>query len=119
MLLKLRKKLTIYIGVAKIFDCGGRPNCKSHAMTSTQFLEKRNFLWDKNTAEWRIRNRGLGWHATWILLKTNDLNQKLKRFSQLFKLGDDVKKLVQPKLITNRGVGAVARRFLVFFFGKK
>ena len=33
------------------------------------------------------RSRGLGWHVTWILLKGKDLNQKLKRFPKLSKLG--------------------------------
>ena len=47
-------------------------------MTISNFFEKMDFLWDKDIVKWRIRSRGLSWHVTWILLKGNDLNQKLK-----------------------------------------
>ena len=43
---------------------GERPNRKSHAMTSSKFFKKREFLWEKDTVEWRIKNRGLGWQVT-------------------------------------------------------
>ena len=32
-----------------------------------------------------IRSRGSGWHATWILLKRDNLEQKLKNFSKMSK----------------------------------
>ena len=33
-----------HIGVARIFDWGGGPNRKSHAMTSSQFFEEELFM---------------------------------------------------------------------------
>ena len=36
------------IGAARIFDWGREPIRKSHLMTSSKILEKRNFVWDKN-----------------------------------------------------------------------
>ena len=95
--IKINKKtLSRYIGVVRIFDWGGggRSNHKSYVMTSTKFFEKRNFLRDKYTVEWRIRSRGLGWHVTWVLLKKKDVNLKLNRFPKLSALGDVVSKLV-------------------------
>ena len=84
----------VYVGLAGMFDWGGRPNRKSHAMTTSNFFEKKDFLWDKDIIEWRIRSWGLGWYGTWSLLKDEALNQKLKRFSKLSKLGDVVSKPV-------------------------
>ena len=75
------------------FCWGGRSNRKSHVMTSSKFFEKRDFLRDKDTVEWRIRSRGLSWHVTWVLLNKKDKNLKLKRFQKLAKLGDVVRKL--------------------------
>ena len=52
------------------FDWRRRPNRKSHAMTSSNFFEKmRDFLWNEDTVEWRIRSRDLGWHETLISLE--------------------------------------------------
>ena len=44
-----RKKISIasYIGVAKIFDWGGGPNHKSHAMTSSKIFKTGTFGWAK------------------------------------------------------------------------
>ena len=86
--LKVKKKPFVrYIGVARIFDWRGGPNRKSHAITLSKFFEKRDFLWDKDIVKWRIRSRGLGWHVIWILLKENDLNQKLKKISKIVQVG--------------------------------
>ena len=43
-----KKSFTRYIGVTRIFDWRGGPNRKSHAMTLSEFFEKRDFLWDKD-----------------------------------------------------------------------
>ena len=74
------KNLQLYtdIGITRIFDWREVPNRKPHAMTSSEIFEKRDFLWDKDTAKWRIRSRDLVWHVTRILLKGEDLNQTLK-----------------------------------------
>ena len=47
------------------FGFGG-PNRKSHAMTSLEIFEKREFLWAKNE---RSEAGGLVWHKIRILLK--------------------------------------------------
>ena len=47
------------------------------------------------------KSRDLDWHVIWILLKGKDLNQNLKIFPKLSKLGDVVNKLVLPKRITD------------------
>ena len=93
-MMKVEKTLTRYEGVARIFDYGERQKRKSHAMSSSKFFKNKDFLWDKNTVEWIMRSRGLGWHVTWILLKRKDLNIKLIRFLKSSKLGDVVSKLV-------------------------
>ena len=66
---------------------GGRPNRKSHVMTSSKFFEKRDFLRDKDTL-------GPGLACNLGFAKKKDLNQKLRRFSKLSKLGHVVSKLV-------------------------
>ena len=91
---KKKKKMTRYMDVVRIFDWGGRPSHRSLVMTLTKFFEKRNFLRDTDTVEWRIRSRGMGWHVTWVLLKKKDLNLNLKRFPKLSELGDLVSKLI-------------------------
>ena len=40
-------------------------------------FRKKNFLWDKDIVEWKIRSRGLVWHLTKSFLKKEGLNQKL------------------------------------------
>ena len=89
-----KKTITRYIGVARIFDWGERPNRKLHEMTSSKFFRKRDFLRDEDIVEWKIRSRGLGWHVTWVLLNKKSLNLKLKRFPKLSKLGGVVSKVV-------------------------
>ena len=42
---------------------------KSHALTSSNIFEMRHFLRDNDIVKWKIRSRGLVWHATRILLK--------------------------------------------------
>ena len=88
-------------------------------MTSSKIFEKRDFLWDKATVEWRIRIRDLDWHVTWILLKGENLKQKLKRFQKLSKLEEVVSKLVQTKRITTEGLGASRWASFCVFFLKK
>ena len=44
-----------YIGVARIFDWWEMPKCKSHAMTSSKFVEKRDFVLDEDAVE--LENR--------------------------------------------------------------
>ena len=113
------KTFTRYVGVARIFDLRGGPNCKSHAMRLSNFFKKGDFLRDKNIVKWRIRSRDLGWYVTWILRKGKDLNHKLKFFPKLSKLEDGVSKLVYPKRITNLGLGAGRWAIFSNFWGKK
>ena len=88
-----KKTYTRYVSVARIFDWGeGRPNHKSHFMTSSKFFEKRNFLRHKDIVEWRIKSRNLGWHLGFA--KEKDLNLKFKRFTKLSELEDMMSKLV-------------------------
>ena len=49
-------------------------------------FREKNFLWDKDIVEWKIRNRGLVWHLTESFLKGEGLNQKLQM--KISKLGD-------------------------------
>ena len=58
-----------YVGVARIFDWGGETNPQITRNDLIKFFEKRKFLRDKDTVEWKIRSRNLGWHVTWVLLK--------------------------------------------------
>ena len=67
-------------------------------MTSSNIFEMRHFLRNNDIVKWKIRSRGLVWHATRILLK----GVKVK----MCDLGDMVSNLVQHKRITDRGVGA-------------
>ena len=46
---------------------------KLHAMTSSNIFEMRHFLRDKDVVKWKIRSRGLVWHATKILRKGDHL----------------------------------------------
>ena len=90
-------------------------------MTSTKFFDKRNFLRDKDTVQWRIRSRGLGWHVTLVLLKkkkkTLELEPKVyKKFKKLSQWGDMVIKLVKPKCIIDGSSGAAAGQFFENFF---
>ena len=62
-------------------------NCKLQGMASSEIFENNDFLWKKNTVEWRIRIRGLGWHVSKILLKGENLDQKLKKFCQFVLVG--------------------------------
>ena len=50
------------------FCLGDGANHKSHTMTSSEIFCKRNFLWDKDIVKWKIKNRGLGFRVTRILL---------------------------------------------------
>ena len=55
---------------------GGKPQIACNDVIRT--FRKRNFLWDKDIVEWKIRSSGLVWHLPRILLKGEGLNQKLK-----------------------------------------
>ena len=46
------------------------------------------------TMKWKFESQGLGWHVTRIFLKGEDLNEKLKSFPKMPKLGEVVSKLV-------------------------
>ena len=49
------------IGVARIFDWGGgKPKITCNEVIKN--FRKRNFLWDKDIVQWKIRSRGLVWH---------------------------------------------------------
>ena len=54
----------------RIFGWGGT---KSHAMTPSNNFEMRNFLRDKVIVKWKIRSRGLIWHATRIFVEGGGL----------------------------------------------
>ena len=49
-------------------------------------FQKRNFLWDEDIAEWKIRSRGLVWHLTKSFAKGEGLKKKLQM--KISKLGD-------------------------------
>ena len=46
---------------------------ESHAIMSSNIFEMRHFLGDKDILKWKIRSRGLVWHATRVLLKGENL----------------------------------------------
>ena len=92
------------------FGLGEGLNRKSHAITSSEIFEKRDFLWDK---EWKIKSWRSDLARNQDLLKGKDQNCKLKSFTYISKLGDVVSKLVQFKRVTDRPeVGATSRRRL-------
>ena len=90
---------------AKFLSAGGSapipPNQPPHSkflpscLTLSHIFEKKDFLWDKDTVEWRIRSRGLHELTSNLdFAKGKDLNQKLKIFQNCLKLRDVVSKLV-------------------------
>ena len=50
------------LGVVRIFDWGREANRKSHGMMLSKLFEKKDFIWNKDSIEWRIRSRDLGRH---------------------------------------------------------
>ena len=96
------------IGLARMFDWGERPNCKSHAMTSSKIFEKKEFLWDKDIAKWRIRSRGLSWHGSWILPMGKDLttSKKISKIVQIGRRGE------QTRLTSSAKVELLYPKFL-------
>ena len=62
--------LMVTIGVAKIFDWGGKPQITCNDVI--KIFWKKNFLWGKDIVEWKIRS--LVWHLTKILLKKEGSN---------------------------------------------
>ena len=52
---------------------------------------------------------GLGWHATRILLKGEDLNERLKCFPKMIKLEEVISKLVSLKGSTDGGLSLESR----------
>ena len=51
------------IGVARVFDWLGNPRITCN-MTPSEIFKSRDFLWDKNTVEWKIRSLG-----PWLVLQ--------------------------------------------------
>ena len=45
---------------------GGGADRKSHAMTSSEIFDRRQFLWNKDTVKWKIISRGIGKRVTKI-----------------------------------------------------
>ena len=112
--IKVKKKtFTMYIGIARTFDWRGGPNCKSHAMTLSKFVEKMVFLWDKHIVKWRIRIRGLVWHVTWILLKG-----KGKKFENCPSCKTWLANLFNQKCHRLRNGGPAAGQLFVVLGGK-
>ena len=99
------------IGVARIFDWGGgKPKITCNEVIRN--FRKRNFLWDKDIVEWKIRSRGLVWYFTESFLKGEGLNQKLQM--KVSKLGELCKLTSLLKRITDGDLGTkppVAGRF--------
>ena len=77
---------------------GGRPNRKSHAMTSAEIFENRDFLWDK---EGKIRSLGSDLAHNQNFAKGEGLKLQVKNFYKYIKRGDTVSKLLQLKCITD------------------
>ena len=72
-------------GVARIFNWGGaKPKITCNDVIRN--FQKRNFLWDKDIEEWKIRSCGLVWHLTESFLKGEGLKQNLQM--KISKLGD-------------------------------
>ena len=55
-------------------------------MTSSKIFKRRDFLWDKNTLEWKIRSLGSELERKHNVAKRKDLNQKLKLLEICVKL---------------------------------
>ena len=89
----LKKKWpNIKIDVARIFELG-TPNPKITCnMMSSKIFKRRDFLWDKNTLEWKIRS--LGRCVNRMLLKRKDWNQKFMFSKYVLNCGGAVKKLM-------------------------
>ena len=61
--IKVKKNIgVIHIDGARIFDWGGRAKPQIIGNDVIKNFRKEKFLWDKDTVEWRIRSRDLGWH---------------------------------------------------------
>ena len=82
------------IGVAKIFDWGGKTQITCNG--GFRNFQNEGFLWDRDTVEWKVRSRGL---CVWtqgsrgdfgILLKGKTFNQNLWSFPKMSSLGDVV-----------------------------
>ena len=69
---------TLFHRRSQDFWLGGGPKPKITCNDVIRNFRKRNFLWDKDIVEWKIRSRGPVWHETRISLKGEGLNQKLK-----------------------------------------
>ena len=66
------------IGVDKIFDWEGRGKTQIICNDDIRYLKNVEFLWDRNTVEWKVRSRGLCvWHIIMFLLKGETFNQNL------------------------------------------
>ena len=58
----------------------------------------------KDTVEWMIKNRGLGWRVTRILLKEENSNQKLKSIYFSVRIGRRGEQtIVKLKCVTDGG----------------
>ena len=76
--IKVHKKiLARYIGEARIFDWGERPNRKSHVMTSSKFFEKMDFYRTKNTVEMDYQKLGPGLACNLDFAKQKGLEPKI------------------------------------------
>ena len=70
--------IALHMSVARIFDWRG-PKPKITSNDIIRNFQKRNILWGKDIAEWKIRSCGLIWHLSRILLKKKRLDPKVKK----------------------------------------
>ena len=81
------------LNLARIFGSGEGPGHKSYSMNSTKFLNKKGRFIGQRFRRMEDQKPG-PWLACNLGFAKEDLNQKLKRFRKLSKLGDVVNKLV-------------------------
>ena len=84
------------IGVARIFDWGGPNPQITRNTTSSEIFRRRDFLWNKNILEWKIRSLGPGLVRKQDVAKGGGLEPKVNVFKigVKFYCGGSVKKLL-------------------------
>ena len=83
MVLKVRKNIDEVQRRSQNFLLGRKAKPKITRNDVIKIFSKRGTLLDKDTAEWSIRSRGLGWHVSWILQEEKELEPKVKKISKI------------------------------------
>ena len=81
-----KKTFTWYVGVAKIFDWGGRPNCKLHVMTSSNFRKEEIFA-GQRYRRMEDQKPGPGLACNLGFAKEKGLERKSKKISKIVQVG--------------------------------